>query len=142
MAMSLRKRFNRQEPEDRTPTAIQPTEEPADGDSSAEFGRALRALRERSGNPPLRTLAERVGYSHTVLSQALSGRTLPTWSVTAAIVRTCGGDESDWHGRWLAASERAVRDTTTGAKTVAVNDAGTDSLRQFGAALKRRIDGT
>ena len=52
----------------------------------------LRRLRERA---PLtfRALADDCGYSLATVTAACGGRRLPSWNVTRAIVRTCGGDE-------------------------------------------------
>jgi WD40 repeat protein/transcriptional regulator with XRE-family HTH domain len=77
---------------------------PEDGPLAA-FAHALRALRERAGAPTYRRLADKTGLSVTTLSQAAAGRALPTWKVAAAFVRACGGNESEWHARWVEAAE-------------------------------------
>jgi hypothetical protein len=74
----------------------------------AGFAARLRELRERAGRPSYRQLAQVTHYSHTVLSQAAAGRSLPSLAVTQAFVRACGGDVDEWSARWREA-ERAVR---------------------------------
>jgi transcriptional regulator with XRE-family HTH domain len=111
-------------------------------DAVMAFKRALRELKERAGNPSFRDLADRVDYSRTVLAQAISGRGMPTWSVTAAFVRGCGGDEAEWHRRWLVASESASRATSRADDAGADGDTmlAVDSRQRFAADLARRID--
>ena len=75
-------------------------------DPAAEFARELRALRQRSGSPTYREMAERVYFNHTTLSRAAGGRLIPNLSVTLAYVRASGGDpaaEAAWRRRWEAA---------------------------------------
>ena len=75
----------------------------------AEFAQALRELRKQS-ELTYAEMAERVGVSKTVLSQAASGRRLPTWEATRAYVTACGEDEASWRPRWEHA-ERQWRST-------------------------------
>jgi transcriptional regulator with XRE-family HTH domain len=72
---------------------------PDDG-SLAQFAEGLRQLRRRADNMSYRQLAERAGVSASALSQAASGRKLPTWHVTQAFVKACGGDEELWYRQW------------------------------------------
>ena len=66
-----------------------------------EFAKALRDLRAGApGAPTYRELAERARYSRTALSDAASGRRLPSWDVTAAFVTACGADPQEWRPRW------------------------------------------
>lgn len=68
----------------------------------------LRELREHAGRPSYRQLAQLAHYSHTALSQAAAGRTLPSLAVTLAFVRACGGDVEEWSARWHE-TDRAAR---------------------------------
>jgi hypothetical protein len=71
------------------------------------FAGDLRRLRRRVGLPSYRELGRRTSYSAAALSEALSGRRLPSLAVTVAIVRACGGDPAEWTARWrqLAAAQ-------------------------------------
>jgi hypothetical protein len=68
--------------------------------SVAGFAAQLRELREQAGRPSYRQLAQLAHYSHTALSQAAAGGSLPSLAVTQAFVRACGGDEAEWSARW------------------------------------------
>ncbi|NDZ75555.1 WD40 repeat domain-containing protein [Streptomyces sp. SID10362] len=72
------------------------------------FAAELRALRESVGRPTYRTMADKVPFSVTALSQAAAGRQLPTLAVTLAYVDVCGGDPGEWERRWRAASAEAA----------------------------------
>lgn len=77
------------------------TEEPRTPDDSlARFAEGLRQLRHDADDISYRRLAERVGMSPSALSQAASGRKLPTWNVTQAFVKGCGGEEKVWREQW------------------------------------------
>src|SRR5437868_3375921 len=66
-----------------------------------DFAHGLRALRAKApGSPAYRQLAKTACYSASVLSMAASGRVLPSWHVTRAYVRACGGDAEEWHALW------------------------------------------
>ncbi|GLZ29198.1 hypothetical protein Lesp02_13880 [Lentzea sp. NBRC 105346] len=64
------------------------------------FAADLRLLREKAGKPTYRELSARAHYSVTVLSDAASGRKLPSLAVTLAYVEACGGDVDEWRERW------------------------------------------
>ncbi|PRY18935.1 XRE family transcriptional regulator [Pseudosporangium ferrugineum] len=64
------------------------------------FAGDLRRLRRRVGLPSYRELGKRTNYSAAALSEALSGRRLPSLAITAAIVRACDGDVGEWTERW------------------------------------------
>jgi hypothetical protein len=66
------------------------------------FAHSLRKLREESGNPPYRDMADRAHFSKATLSAAASGHRLPTWDVAAAYVRACDGDVDEWRTLWLS----------------------------------------
>ncbi|MFB7379802.1 helix-turn-helix domain-containing protein [Kitasatospora purpeofusca] len=71
------------------------------------FAEQLRTLRRNAGNPTLRAIARQAGYGPTVLSQATSGRRLPTLDVTLAYAVACGGDHDHWREQWLIARHQA-----------------------------------
>src|SRR4051812_20744827 len=73
----------------------------------AEFANGLRALRAMAGRPRLRTIADEIHYSLGYVSDALSGKILPTWEFTSAFVEVCGGQQKEWSVRWEQA--RAAR---------------------------------
>lgn len=60
----------------------------------------LRHLRAKGGSPPYRELAKTAHFSKATLSAAAAGHRLPTWEVTSAYVRACGGDVDAWRLRW------------------------------------------
>ncbi|MFI6317760.1 helix-turn-helix domain-containing protein [Nonomuraea sp. NPDC050556] len=62
---------------------------------TGQFAAKLRELRLRAGLT-YRQLSERTGYSQSVLSEAASGRKLPTWQVTYAYVEACNGEVSQF----------------------------------------------
>jgi WD40 repeat protein len=64
------------------------------------FARDLRLLREQAGGPTYRQLAVRAHYSAAALSEAASGRKLPSRAVTLAYVTACDGDVTAWEERW------------------------------------------
>ncbi|WP_446034907.1 nSTAND1 domain-containing NTPase [Streptomyces olivaceus] len=72
------------------------------------FAAELRTLRESVGRPTYRTMADKVPFSVTALSQAAAGRQLPTLAVTLAYVGVCGGDPQEWERRWREASAEAA----------------------------------
>lgn len=65
----------------------------------AELAQRLRGLRDASGLT-LRQLAAKSGYSPAALSQAESGRTVPSWDLVAAFAQTCGEDPVRWRHQW------------------------------------------
>src|SRR4051794_11827321 len=76
--------------------------DPADQSPLAQFARGLRALRRDAGNPTLRALQERTGFSDSTLSAAMSGRVRPSLDVVLALVPALGGDPLEWTARWRA----------------------------------------
>ena len=79
----------------------------------AEFAVELRQLRELA-DVTYRELAQRAHCSASALSQAASGRRLPTWEVTRAFVDGCGGNQQQWRVRWQAvAAEIGVDSNAT-----------------------------
>ncbi len=89
-------------------------ERPLDADDGVlvRFAADLRALREQAGSPTYRQLSRRAHYSPAALSEAASGRKLPSRAVTLAYVNACGGDVALWEARWRA--DAAAQATTNG----------------------------
>ena len=69
-------------------------------DELIRFAADLRVLREAAGTPTYRQLSARAHYSAAALSEAASGRKLPSLPVTLAYVRACDGDPAEWERRW------------------------------------------
>lgn len=69
-------------------------------DELIRFAADLRVLREEAGTPTYRQLSARAHYSAAALSEAASGRKLPSLPVTLAYVRACDGDPAEWERRW------------------------------------------
>ncbi|PSL43690.1 hypothetical protein B0I31_13029 [Saccharothrix carnea] len=65
-----------------------------------KFAGDLRRLRRVAGLPSYRELGRLANYSPAALSEAVSGRRLPSLAVTRAFVRACGGDVEEWTARW------------------------------------------
>ena len=65
---------------------------------------ALHGLHHEAGWPSLRTLARKAGCSHTTVSAVFSAPRLPAWGVLELLVEAMGGDVSEFHRLWLAAS--------------------------------------
>ncbi len=73
-----------------------------DGDALSQFAQGLRKLRDQAGRPTYRELSRRAHYAAGTLSDAASGRKLPTLAVTLAYVRACDGDVAGWEKTWHA----------------------------------------
>ena len=82
--------------------ALPRPERPLDdsNDAIAGFAGGLRRLREKAGSPRYRDLARLAHYSASTLSEAASGRRLPSLEVTLAYVAACDGDVEEWETRW------------------------------------------
>ncbi|HEV8563075.1 MAG TPA: XRE family transcriptional regulator [Actinophytocola sp.] len=78
-------------------------------DALMRFAGELRRLRESAGKPTYRQLSARAHYSAAALSEAASGRKLPSLAVTMAYVAACDGDSTEWRKRW-----RETADATNG----------------------------
>ncbi|MGW4207704.1 nSTAND1 domain-containing NTPase [Lentzea sp. NPDC004789] len=79
----------------------------SDDDELLRFAADLRLLREKAGKPTYRELSKVAHYSVTVLSEAASGRKLPSLAVTTAYVHACGGNVEQWRRRWHELAEGA-----------------------------------
>ncbi|MET1035218.1 MAG: hypothetical protein ABWX68_08295 [Arthrobacter sp.] len=67
-----------------------------------------RSLRLHVTQQPIRTLAEKTGYSTATLSDALGGVKLPTWPVTRSLVEIFDGNVEVWHERWAHAESNRI----------------------------------
>ncbi len=65
---------------------------------------ALHTLHHDVGWPSLRTLGAAAGCSHTTVSSVFSSPRLPSWGLLELIVEAMGGDVTEFHRLWLAAS--------------------------------------
>jgi hypothetical protein len=72
-----------------------------------DLARALRQLRYQAGQPSYRTLSQKAHVSKTALAAAAEGYRRPTWAVTEAFVRACGGDPQSWRPLWMKANTEA-----------------------------------
>ncbi|NUT90526.1 MAG: helix-turn-helix domain-containing protein [Saccharothrix sp.] len=81
----------------------------SDGGPLTAFAAELRALRAAAGGPGYRELARRAHYSSSALSDAASGRRLPSLDVTLGYVRACDGDEDAWRRRWHSLAAELAR---------------------------------
>jgi hypothetical protein len=69
-----------------------------------QFASGLRDLKAAT-ELSYRAMATRAHYSAPALSTAANGRQLPTWEVTEAYVKVCGGDVEEWRERWRATKQ-------------------------------------
>src|SRR5579884_3258194 len=77
----------------------------SDDSAIVELAQALSDLRG-SARLTLSQVAEHAHYSVSALSEATSGRRLPTWELTRSFVEACGGDMDEWRKRWKYAAEQ------------------------------------
>jgi len=96
-------------------------------DSLAQFAENLRQLRRDADEISYRSLAERANVSPSALSQAASGRKLPTWNITRAFVKGCDGDEESWYEQWSQVRRElnARQNNTTNGQFPASTPSGT-----------------
>src|SRR5438067_11771405 len=73
--------------------------DPAAPAALRELASALRQMVDRRFTS-LRALEKAAHVGRSTLSEALSGRRLPSLDVLLAIVRACGEDETAWRERW------------------------------------------
>lgn len=69
------------------------------GDSAARLAADLRALRLEADSPTLVRLQSETGISRSVLSEAFTGKSLPTARTLDRLVRACGADPLPWIAR-------------------------------------------
>ncbi|BDV31466.1 helix-turn-helix domain-containing protein [Microbacterium terricola] len=82
-------------------------------DSVAQFAADLRRLRLDGGNPTLARLQSETGISRTVLSDAFSGKQVPSARTVDGIVRACGQDAAPWLDRRDALPRRRAEAAPT-----------------------------
>ena len=72
------------------------------GYSPERLATDLDQIRRRAGLS-YRELSRRTGCPVSTLNDALRGRRFPRLETVLAVARACGGDETRWRDRWLAA---------------------------------------
>jgi hypothetical protein len=94
----------RQNPNREQPVGRRP--KPVEGEVGALTALAaeLRRLRHEAGNPPYRTMAVKARYSASTLSEAASGRRLPTLPVVLAYAVACDAETESLREQWRQAS--------------------------------------
>lgn len=108
-----------------------------DGSALVEFAADLRKLRDEAGKPPYREMAGRAHFSSTTLSDAASGKRLPSLAVTVAFVRACGGNPAEWEARWhalaadLSDNAEEIEAPAEGAPYVGLSAYGPDDAELF-----------
>ncbi|MFI6291485.1 hypothetical protein ACIBEJ_07835 [Nonomuraea sp. NPDC050790] len=114
-------------------------ERPLEGDDPEvlRFAADLRRLRAKAGDLTYRQMARRAHYAAATLSEAASGRRLPTLAVALAYVRVCGGDPEEWEHRWRELRSRE----SDAAEPVAGEAAPYPGLAAFQAADAPRFHG-
>jgi WD40 repeat protein len=106
-------------------------------DVLAGFAGDLRQLRETAGSPRYRELARRAHYSASTLSEAASGKRLPSLEVTLAYVRACDGDIDEWETRWREVAAKV----TSASKADDTGEAPYAGLRSLGPRDAHRFHG-
>ncbi len=115
----------------------------------ADLAAGLRQLRIRAANPPYRKLAARARYSASTLSEAASGRRLPSKAVVVAYAAACGADPDEWGNRWegVAAAFHEQRERQSTASPAKASEPGSGAepqptagfLEAAAAATDRRL---
>jgi hypothetical protein len=101
---------------------LDPTEGPL-----AAFAHDLRSLRADAGEPTLDVMAQRANLSRTALSDAMSGKKLPSALVVAGFAKACGSSKEDTD-IWTARRDELARLPQPVLLGVQVAGAATDSL--------------
>ncbi|MEV8635861.1 helix-turn-helix domain-containing protein, partial [Streptosporangium sp. NPDC051023] len=102
----------------------------------AAYLRHLRRLREEAGNPPLREIAGRVGYSHTHVAAVLAGAvSLPGWEFTARIVRSLGGEARTARRLWEEARPHRTPEKPDDHANVTEPDSPADVAARIGDTM-------
>ncbi|MCX5232966.1 helix-turn-helix domain-containing protein [Streptomyces sp. NBC_00233] len=85
------------------------TDAPIHPQATPQLERLASSLRQVKETSTLsyRALGEAAHYSAASLSQAASGRKLPTWAITWAYVKACDpdADRDHWHSLWESAAQ-------------------------------------
>src|SRR5262245_57802372 len=82
---------------------------PQPGGPVRDLAAGLRRLRRDSGGWRCGQLARSANVAAATLARAASGHRLPSWEVTRAYVRACGGDPAQWRAAWVRAAEDVSR---------------------------------
>jgi hypothetical protein len=101
---------------------------------AAAVGAELRRLRERAGLT-YRQLADDSEFSLAAVTAACGGRRLPTWQVTSACTRACGGDEDAMRVLYERACAAVGRQAPAPAVTDPPDPAGADTPARFVACM-------
>lgn len=125
--------------EDGTVSGVGRPQNPLPDGPVAAVSAELRRQREQA-RLTFRDLADDAGYSLTTVTAACSGRRLPSWEVTRAIVAACGGDEDAMRvlydractatGRPVPEPDRAVTDPPDPGKIITAAQL-VDGMRQL-----------
>jgi len=105
------------------------------------FAADLRKLRAECGLT-YRELANTAHFSKATLSSAAAGHRPPTWEVTCAYVRACGGRPEDWRERWQAAAAATGLSADAAGPALGRNASGQSddiSARILGGRLSRLL---
>lgn len=108
-----------------------------DVDTLTTFVADLRSLRLEANNPTLNNLQRQTGISRTVLSDAFSGRYLPSSRTIDGIARACGGDVAAWQKRRDSLAERST--ATIGATATASATASAEKPESPRKGLSRLL---
>ncbi|MHA3725257.1 DUF2690 domain-containing protein [Leucobacter sp. HY1910] len=77
-------------------------------DTVEAFAEGLRDLKTAAGNPTLAAISNQTGVSKSVISVALSGKSLPTENTVLKLVGLFGGDPKTWRSRRNALAPRST----------------------------------
>jgi transcriptional regulator with XRE-family HTH domain/GTPase SAR1 family protein len=99
------------------------------------FAHELRVLRD-TAQLTYRELADRSGFGRSTLSDAASGRTLPTLDVVLGFVGACRGDQEEWAARWRAV-KTALSTTQARSTTEQSGDRREPALRDLADEVRR-----
>ena len=87
---------------------VRPSSERQQAETTVELATALDALREelrqlrlRKGQPSLRTIAQKTGWSHATVGRALNCETVPRLDVIEAITQRLDGDVDRMRQLWM-----------------------------------------
>jgi len=107
----------------------------------AELAGQLRALREAAGLT-YRQMAPAAMFSSTVLSEAASGKKLPTWPVVWGFIRACApeADETWWRQLWETAKQQ-LADQVENAAAPSPAPSGDNTLGRLPELPRRRLAG-
>ena len=88
---------------------VAPSEPAIPADTIGKFAGDLRELRRNSGDPTLAALSARTNISKSVISDALTGRRLPSERTVAKLADSLGSDRAIWVERRRKLDPKATR---------------------------------